>query len=82
MSSHRYIDCINLKARKDTVFQKARDERTGKEFTRILNPHWAEFYYGAMLFCKTVVVVLDDGWQDSDWCFGEWCLFMKHASTT
>ena len=47
------------------MFEKARNDSTGKEFTRILNPHWAEFYYGAMLFCKTVVVVLDDGWQDN-----------------
>jgi hypothetical protein len=77
-----YIDCLNLRSRQDTVVEIATNPTTGQEFAKILNPHWAEFYYAAMLFCKTVVVVLDPGWKDSPWCFGEWCLFMKHATTT
>ena len=76
-----YIDCVNLRNQKDTFTTTATNAKTGENYTKIQNPHWAEFYYASMLFSKTVVIIFDVGWRNSNWCLGEWCLFLKHSNT-
>ena len=75
-----YIDCVALRNRKETTCTRLTNANTGKEYIKIENPHWAEFYYASMLFVKTVVVIFDAGWLDSGWCRGEWQLFLRHSN--
>ena len=42
------------------------------------NDHWAEYYYGAMTVCHTVVLMYDDAWKESRFCQSEWKLVLKN----
>jgi hypothetical protein len=96
LPSSAYIDCVDLdngpgwKRHRDTqLVPMTRKEDNapvldsqGKQVIKVMNHHWAEFYYSAMLFAKVVVIVLDSAWRESKWCQGEWKLFMKHFQET
>ena len=86
--STAYIDNQDLLDRADTVstpFEK--DDKPvldfdGEPIIKVLNPHWAEFYYGAMTYAEVVVILWDKKWRKSKWCQGEWQLFLKFALDT
>ena len=59
-----YIDCVALRERHDTVETRL-ELPTGRTIHKVTNPHWAEFYYAAMLVTRVVVIVLDSAWQTS-----------------
>ena len=59
-----YIDCVALRDRHDTVETRL-ELPTGRTIHKVTNPHWAEFYYAAMLVTRVVVIVLDSAWQTS-----------------
>jgi hypothetical protein len=56
-----YIDHINLTSKPGTV--------TADGQTR--NSHWAEFYLMGTLCAHTVVLIIDEEYDDSPWCAGE-----------
>ena len=84
--STAYIDNQDLLDRADTVLTPWENvDKTpvldcdGDPIIKVTNPHWAEFYYGAMTYAQVVVILWDKVWHESKWCQGEWQLFLKHA---
>jgi hypothetical protein len=49
-----------------------------EEIMQCRNDHWAEYYYGAMTVCHTVVLMYDDAWKESRFCQSEWKLVLKN----
>ena len=89
VQSSAYIDCVDIKDHKDTretpwVGKDGRPvcDFDGEPIIKVTNCHWAEFYYGAMIYAKVVVILFDSAWRDSKWCLGEWQLFLKHSLDT
>jgi len=76
--SSAYIDCMNLRKHKDTRIQKCILKPSGKVIEKVLNPHWAEFYYMGVCIADIVVLVIDKAWMSSSWCAGEGMLFLKN----
>ena len=85
--STAYIDNQDLLYRDDTKSDPCilddgshKLDFDGAPIIKVTNPHWAEFYYGAMTYAEVVVILWDKLWRDSKWCKGEWQLFLKHAN--
>jgi len=76
-----YIDLENLKMHEDTVIEQRKNAK-GETFDCVLNPHWAEFYYMGLLVTPVFILILDSGWTASQYCFGEWALFLQAAITS
>ena len=76
-----YIDMENLEQHRDTRSTTVLLP-DGRSVTKVLNPHWAEFYYMGLILMSTFVLVLDSAWQDSVYCAGEWAFFLKNALAT
>ena len=93
--SSAYIDSVDLydgegwKRHKDTQIHPLLKNNVqvkdsdGNLIDQITNPHWAEFYYAAMMHTKVVVVLFDSAWHESPWCDGgEQQLFLRHFIET
>lgn len=76
-----YVDLVDLRAHKDTTVTPV-TLPSGKRIDKVLNPHWAEFYYMSVLLCETVVLILDKAWTDSAYCAGEWQLMLRAINKT
>uniref|UniRef100_A0A6S9RMA6 Uncharacterized protein n=1 Tax=Chrysotila carterae TaxID=13221 RepID=A0A6S9RMA6_CHRCT len=73
--STSYIDCVNNKKHRLTEV-KTITNADGSTFDKVLNPHWAEFYYMGATLASVCVICLDQAWMDSEWCKGEAQMFI------
>jgi CHAT domain-containing protein/tetratricopeptide (TPR) repeat protein len=62
LGQEAYIDTFNLVSKPGTIELKDGQKR---------NSHWAEFYLMGTLCAHTVVLIIDDEYDDSPWCTGE-----------
>jgi len=69
-----YIDAVQLRQHKATVVVPT-ELPNGKKIDKVLNPHWAEFYYFCASLVSVTVVLLDKAWMDSINCVAEAKMF-------
>jgi hypothetical protein len=76
-----YVDLVHLRShRKTRTVELTLPD--GKQITKVLNPHWAEFYYMCMVFTETTVLIMDKAWTGSGFYLGEWQLFLRNMNRT
>ena len=76
-----YVDLVHLRShRKTRTVELTLPD--GKQITKVLNPHWAEFHYMCMVLTETTVLIMDKAWTGSGFCLGEWQLFLRNMNRT